>query len=113
AGAALVGLLERRRPPWGAVLLGAVGVVAAVVAAGRPGANVAWALPSLLGVVAAIALLSALLRRVEAWLGGRSGIAERPGADRRYAIDRRRFLQWIGATAAGAVVVLGVSRVVS
>ncbi|MFB7797394.1 molybdopterin-dependent oxidoreductase [Isoptericola sp. NPDC056134] len=109
AGAALAGVLERRRPPWGAVLLGAVGVVAAVVAAGRPGANIAWALPSLLGVVAAIALLSALLRRVETWFAE----DERPRADRRYAIDRRRFLQWSGVTAAGAVVVLGVSRVVS
>ncbi|MCZ2264521.1 molybdopterin-dependent oxidoreductase [Isoptericola sp. QY 916] len=109
AGAALAGVLERRRPPWGAVLLGAVGVVAAVVAAGRPGANIAWALPSLLGVVAAIALLSALLRRVETWFAE----DERPRADRRYAIDRRRFLQWTGVTAAGAVVVLGVSRVVS
>ncbi|MFE5335656.1 molybdopterin-dependent oxidoreductase [Isoptericola sp. NPDC056573] len=109
AGAALVGFLERRRPPWGAVLLGAVGAVAAVVAAGRPGANIAWALPSLLGVVAAIALLSALLRRVETWFAE----DERPGADWRSAIDRRRFLQWTGVTAAGAVVVLGVSRVVS
>jgi len=109
AGAALAGLLERRRPPWGAVLLGVVGAVAAVVAAGRPGANVAWALPSLLGVVAAIALLSALLRRLETWFAE----DERPGADVRYAIDRRRFLQWTGVTAAGAVVVLGVSRLVS
>jgi DMSO/TMAO reductase YedYZ molybdopterin-dependent catalytic subunit len=109
AGAALAGLLERRRPPWGAVLLGVVGAVAAVVAAGRPGANVAWALPSLLGVVVAIALLSALLRRVETWFAE----DERPGAERRYAIDRRRFLQWSGVTAAGAVVALGVSRAVS
>lgn len=109
AGAALAGFLERRRPPWGAVLLGAVGVVAAVVAAGRPGANLAWALPSLLGVVAAVALLSALLRRVEEWFAE----DERPGADWRYAIDRRRFLQWTGVTAAGAVVLLGVSRMVS
>ncbi|MEL7976072.1 molybdopterin-dependent oxidoreductase [Isoptericola sp. F-RaC21] len=109
AGAALAGFLERRRPPWGSVLLGAVGVVAAVLAAQRPGANVAWALPSLVGVVVAIALLSALLRRVETWFAE----DERPGADWRYAIDRRRFLQWTGVTAAGAVVVLGVSRLVA
>ncbi|MCK9795675.1 molybdopterin-dependent oxidoreductase [Isoptericola sp. 4D.3] len=109
AGAALAGLLERRRPPWGAVLLGVVGAAAAVVAAGRPGANVVWALPSLVGVGAAVALLRTLLRRVETWFAE----DERPGADRRYAVDRRRFLQWAGVTAAGAVVVLGVSRVVS
>jgi len=107
AGAALVGALERRRPPWGAVLLGAVGVVAAVLAAGRPGANVAWALPALLGVVVAIAVLSALLRHLP------TGGDDRPGTGQSLAVDRRRFLQWTGVTAASAVVVLGVSRVVS
>ncbi|MFC8600185.1 molybdopterin-dependent oxidoreductase [Isoptericola sp. NPDC057191] len=109
AGAALVGVLERRRPPWGAVLLGAVCAAAAIVAARRPGAGIAWALPSLVGGVVAIALLSALLRRVEEWFAA----DERPGGEHRAAMDRRRFLQWTGITAAGAVVALGASRVVS
>ncbi|MFE6969706.1 molybdopterin-dependent oxidoreductase [Isoptericola sp. NPDC057653] len=109
AGAAFAGFLERRRPPWGAVLLGAVGVVAAIIAARRPGATVVWALPSLVGVVAAVVLLGALLRRVEVWFAE----DERPGGDWREAVDRRRFLQWTGVTAAGAVLALGASRVVS
>ena len=61
AGAALAGGLELRRPPWGSLLLGAVGAVGAVVAATRPGASVAWALPSLVGVGVAILLLRASL----------------------------------------------------
>lgn len=61
AGAALAGWLELRRPPWGSVLLGVVGAVGAVVAAARPGASVAWALPSVVGVGVAILLLRASL----------------------------------------------------
>jgi len=109
AGAAFAGFLQRRRPPWGAVLVGAVGVAAAVAAAGRPGASVVWALPSLVGVVVAVVVLNALLNRVEIWFAE----DERPGADWREAIDRRRFLQWTGVAAAGAVLALGASRVVS
>ncbi|MGF0116303.1 molybdopterin-dependent oxidoreductase [Promicromonospora sp. Marseille-Q5078] len=108
AGAALAGFLERRRPPWGVALILAVGVVAAFLAAGRPGANVVWAVPSLVGVAVAGGLLRALLRLV-----GGPAADERPGAEPGDVVDRRRFLQWTGLTVAGAVVALGVSRAVS
>ena len=63
AGAA--GVLERRRPPWGRVVLAALGVIGALVSLARPEAGLLSPVPSLIaGVVAAVvaALLIARLR---------------------------------------------------
>lgn len=118
AGAALAGGLELRRPPWGSLLLGAVGAVGAVVAATRPGASVAWALPSLVGVGVAVLLLRASL----APLRGPSDagpLAESVADDGRAVtgvrgpMDRRRFLLVTGLAAAAGVVALATSRAVS
>ncbi|MGW6228099.1 molybdopterin-dependent oxidoreductase, partial [Cellulosimicrobium cellulans] len=118
AGAALAGWLELRRPPWGSVLLGVVGAVGAVVAAGRPGASVAWALPSLVGVGVAILLLRASLAPLrgpaEATVVGAGldgGAAGAGSADP--SMDRRRFLLVTGLAAAAGVVALATSRAVS
>ena len=108
AGAALVGVLQRRRPPWGAALLAAVGVLAAVVAGLRPEATVLWALPALVGVGVAVALLRALVARVPA----SPGAPPLPGAPAS-GPDRRGFLLWTGLTAAGGLVALAASRAVS
>ncbi|MCA5893276.1 molybdopterin-dependent oxidoreductase [Isoptericola sp. NEAU-Y5] len=110
AGAALAGWLELRRPPAGAVLLGAVGVLAAVVAAARPAAGVLWAVPSLVGVGVGVLLLRRLVRELRPrdrtpLVGLWSGSQDAP--------DRRTFLLLAGLTAAGAVVALGASRAVS
>ncbi|WP_240643920.1 molybdopterin-dependent oxidoreductase [Antribacter gilvus] len=121
AGAALAGVLELRRPPLGAGLVVVVGLVAAVVAALRPGATVLWAVPSLLGAAVAAALLRAASARLRDWVGeapsGTSGTTPdpRPGAPARpgAALDRRRFLMVTGLSAAAAVVALGASRAVS
>ncbi|GAA1727407.1 molybdopterin-dependent oxidoreductase [Isoptericola hypogeus] len=108
AGAALAGVLEQRRPPAGVVLLGAVGVVAGVVAALRPGATVVWAVPSLVGVGAAVPLLRALVARVPGATG--SAVGAVPGAQ---GVARREFLVWTGLSAAAGLVALGASRAVS
>ncbi len=63
--AACVGVLERVARPVGSVLLGVFGVVAAWAAVARPAANWTWALPSLIGVALAIAVLRWLIRRYE------------------------------------------------
>jgi len=116
AGAALAGWLELRRPPAGAVLLGAVGAVGAVVAATRPGADPAWALPSIVGVGVAVLLLRAAV----ATLGGPTASPVTSGAPRAEAaadggtrLDRRRFLLVTGLAAAAGVVALAASRAVS
>ncbi|WP_402467662.1 molybdopterin-dependent oxidoreductase [Isoptericola aurantiacus] len=108
AGAALAGWLELRRPPWGRVLLGAVGLGLALVALTRPGAAAVWTVPSIVGVGAAVVLLRALVVRVP-------GPAASPAPDAQVAVtpdgaSRRTFLAWSGAAAAGAVVALVASR---
>ncbi|WP_264031425.1 molybdopterin-dependent oxidoreductase [Cellulosimicrobium sp. SH8] len=117
-GAALAGWLELRRPPWGSVLLGAVGAVGAVVAAARPGASVAWALPSLVGVGVAILLLRASLAPLRgpagATLAGGSLDSDAAGTGAaRASMDRRRFILVTGLAAAAGVVALATSRAVS
>ncbi|MGO1203474.1 molybdopterin-dependent oxidoreductase [Cellulosimicrobium funkei] len=110
AGAAFSGWLELRRPPAGALLLAAVGSVGALVAATRPGGDVAWALPSLVGVGVAVLLLRATLRtlRGPAVSSGSDDATTTPGG-----LDRRRFLLVTGLAAAAGVVALATSRAVS
>lgn len=88
--AALVGVLEFRRPPWGSVLLGAVGAVTVVIAVTRAGADASWALPTVVGVVAGVIVLRAARTRLEPW-----AVDEAPSA-----FDRRDFLRFGGITAA-------------
>ena len=62
AGAALAGLLERRRAGFGAALLALVGVAGVAVALARPASTVLWALPSMIGVAVAVPVLRAAIR---------------------------------------------------
>lgn len=112
AGAALSGWLELRRPPAGTVLLAAVGAVGAVVAAARPGADVAWALPSLVGVAVAVLLLRAQIRTLRP--AGEPGRVDARAVPARGTggVDRRRFLLVSGLAVAGGVVALAASRAV-
>ena len=104
-GAALAGWLELRRPPVGALLIGAVGAVGAMVAVLRPDATALWALPSVVGIGGAVILLRMAIARL------------RPVADLRAeegtAVDRRGFLAVTGVAAGVAVLALVGSRVVS
>ncbi|PRZ05699.1 DMSO/TMAO reductase YedYZ molybdopterin-dependent catalytic subunit [Isoptericola sp. CG 20/1183] len=119
AGAALAGWLERRVPPSGAVLLGAVGLVLALVAMNRPGATAAWMLPSVIGVGAAVVLLRLLVARVPARRADPAAAAPATTAPAATApvpdgaASRRTFLAWSGIAAAGAVVAVVASRAVS
>jgi DMSO/TMAO reductase YedYZ molybdopterin-dependent catalytic subunit len=104
-GAALAGGLELRRPPSGALLIAAVGVVGAIVAMLRPDATPLWALPSIVGIGGAMVLLRQAVARL------------RPVADLRAdsgsAVDRRGFLVVTGIAAGVSVLALVGSRVVS
>ncbi len=113
AGAALAGWLELRRPPGGSVLLGAVGVVGAVVAATRPGADLTWALPSLVGVGLAVLLLRAAVATLRADVVSRDATGGGATPDVGTRLDRRRFLLVTGLAAAAGVVALATSRAVS
>ena len=140
AGAALAGVLEVRRPPVGAALLGVVGVAGAVVAATRPDATPWWALPALVGVLAAVALLREAAGRLRQWrpepvvvpprsdtpdspvpgaAGPRGDTPGRPVPGTvapEYpgaATSRRRFLAFTGTTALAAVLVAAGARVLA
>lgn len=93
--AALSGILEARRAGVGAVLLGALGAVALVVAMTRPGAGpFAW-LPGLVAGVIAVVAVRLLMRTV------------RPiPYVRAESEERRRFLLWTAGVAATGVAAL-------
>jgi DMSO/TMAO reductase YedYZ molybdopterin-dependent catalytic subunit len=122
AAAAAVGILELRRPWFGAAVCAVLGTGVAVLAMTRANATaLAW-VPSLIaGLVAAVVLrwLARLARRAAEASGGGAAAAD-PGAaaggaasvsesDRDIADEsRRRFLVWAGAaTAAGVLAAIG------
>lgn len=113
--AAAAGLLEARRPPWGRVIvlaLGAFGAVAAMTRANATGAS--W-VPSVISAAAAAIALGMLIRRLPA----RSTASATDAADdattrqaptRTSEPDRRSFLIWSGGAAAiGVLAALGSS----
>ncbi|HEX5331724.1 MAG TPA: molybdopterin-dependent oxidoreductase [Cellulomonas sp.] len=106
--AALAGVLARRRWELGAALVVVLGVVAAIAAASRPGAGSLAPAPSLLGAVAGLVALHALIRRLPP--PSRAPAASQPDDDvplPRYA-DRRTFLRATGLVAlGGALAVVG------
>src|SRR5690606_31269611 len=61
--AAIAGLLERSRPPWGRVLLGAVGALGLVAATTRADSSTLSAIPALVAIGVGVACLAALTRQ--------------------------------------------------
>lgn len=98
AVAAGAGVLESRRPPWGAVLLGLAGVAGIVAAATRADAGTLSWVPSALAGAVSVFAVRFLVRRLEPVS---AADAEGP--------DRRTFLVWaLGSAAVGiAVAVVG------
>ncbi|MCU1436968.1 MAG: oxidoreductase [Naasia sp.] len=95
AVALLAGLLERVRPPWGAVAFGVLGAVAVVGVLTRSGAEASSPLPTVLGTALAVFLLRRFTGRLR-------------GADRapQAAAGSARRTVLIGAGAAAAIGVL-------
>ncbi|MET9329038.1 molybdopterin-dependent oxidoreductase [Tsukamurella sp. NPDC003166] len=110
-GAAAAGLLERRRPPWGAVLIAAVGIVGAITAALRPDATALWAAPSVVGIGAAVPVLRTLIRRLPAAESVDASKHGRPAEPP--TMDRRGFLVASGLAAGVTVLALAGARVLS
>ncbi|WP_168916231.1 molybdopterin-dependent oxidoreductase [Microcella flavibacter] len=65
--AVIAGLLERRRPPWGAVTVGVVGIVALVAVLTRAEATSLWAAPTAIGFVVGVLVLRLLTARLRVW----------------------------------------------
>lgn len=90
AGAA--GVLEVRRPPWGRVLVGVLGLVGVVAAMTRANAPLLAFAPPALAAVASVITLQFLITRLPS--------TDAPPPKRPEGIDRRRFLGWAGGAAA-------------
>ncbi len=115
--AAASGLLEARRPPWGRVIvlaLGAFGVVAAMTRANATGAS--W-IPSVVSAAAAAIALGVLIRRLPARATDNAADVAADATTPRSTTygsdpDRRSFLIWSGGAAAiGALTAFGSSAV--
>lgn len=101
--AAAAGVLEARRPPWGQVLFGAVGVAGAIAATTRANAPMLAIAPAALAAIAAVVALRLLVSRLpDSSRGGEPREEETDG------VDRRRFLGWAGgAMVLGAIAAAG------
>ena len=95
--AAVAGILAARRWWWGAVVVAALGAAAAAAALGRPGASPAAALPAVLGTLAGLLALRALVSRL-------------PAAFDEAGPDRRAFLRAGALTGALGLVALALGR---
>lgn len=105
AGAALAGLLDAKWPPSGRILFGLGGASAVVAAMTRASAGAGDLVPALIGTLVAVIMLPLLRKRSEP-RRTRSGV-EPAG------VTRRRFITWVGVTAAAGVVAAIAGRVVS
>ncbi|WP_395859395.1 molybdopterin-dependent oxidoreductase [Curtobacterium sp. PhB115] len=101
------GILERARPPFGAVVFAVGGVLALIAVSTRSGSGTFDGAPTVFGVAAAVIVLRLLLRRLRRW---EAAEAVPSAAPRPASAERRAFLAWGVATAAVAVVVGTASR---
>lgn len=102
--AVVVGMLERRRPPWGSVLLGLIAAVAVVALVTRADATPLWAAPTLVGGAAGILVLRLLVKRLTNYTAGfRAGTP----------VTRRAFLALLTGTAVGSLAVGLTARTVN
>ncbi len=99
--AAAAGLIEHSRPPWGQVLLGAVGVVGLVAATTRADSAMLSAIPSLLAIGVGVILLRVLTRQSAA-------VSADPGPT---GAARRAFLITSGLAAGLGVLAVVAGRV--
>lgn len=97
--AAATGVLERRRPPLGSVVIGLFAVLGIVAALNRSGADGAFVVPSLLSGVVGIGVLRLLLRQLDA--APTSVDDARSGVPRRFVLTAAGIA--VAAVAVGAV----------
>lgn len=125
--AAVAGLVQHRRPPWGAVLLALGGAAGTAAVATRAGAGLLAVVPTIAGTAAGVVVLVLLAGRLRRWAdaagtaGAASGAADEgpapatgsapPASEDRTRVDRRSFFRFALVAAAGAVVLGAGSRI--
>jgi DMSO/TMAO reductase YedYZ molybdopterin-dependent catalytic subunit len=105
--AVLAGLLERRRSPWGIVVLVVVSGIAIVAVTTRAGASGLWAVPTVIGMIVGVLVLRLLIGRLRRWEQSESEAAPLRAQT---GLERRSFLWAAGISAVAAVVVGSVAR---
>lgn len=112
--AGLCGVLERRRPPIGAVIIVAFAIVGVVAALGRPGASASFVVPSLLagavGVVALRVLIGILDGDSTVHAAGADADSDDGNRPLRAPLSRR-FVLSAAAIAAAAVAAGAIGRI--
>ncbi|MDM7891224.1 molybdopterin-dependent oxidoreductase [Curtobacterium caseinilyticum] len=101
------GVLERSRPPFGALVFAVGGALALFAVTTRSGSGTWDGAPTVLGVAGAVVVLRVLLRKLRRW---EAAAAVPSASPRPAATERRAFLLWGAATAVAAVVVGGAAR---
>ncbi|WP_243697060.1 molybdopterin-dependent oxidoreductase [Labedella endophytica] len=119
--AAIGGVLQYVRPPFGVILLAIAGAGTTVATVTRAGATPLAALPGVLGTIAGAILLHILAGRLRRWYRTahaapltKAPAGTTPGgkdATSPARLDRRGFLRVLGITSAGAIVVGVGSRI--
>jgi DMSO/TMAO reductase YedYZ molybdopterin-dependent catalytic subunit len=104
-GAALAGLLDAKWPPSGRILFALGGAAAVIAAMTRAGAGMADPMPAFFGTIAAVIMLPLLNRRTKP-RGDRLSVEPE-------GVTRRRFITWVGATAAAGAVAAVAGRAIS
>ncbi|CAN5146076.1 molybdopterin-dependent oxidoreductase [soil metagenome] len=115
-GAAISGLLENRRPPWGIVVLVVFSAIAVVAVTTRTGASAIDVIPTVVGMIVGVVVLRILQQRLSRWSlrragGSTAGVARGSGSvapgirNPPAALERRQFLVFLAATAAASAVV--------
>jgi DMSO/TMAO reductase YedYZ molybdopterin-dependent catalytic subunit len=107
--AAVVGVLEYRKPPFGIVGLVIVGGIATLAVTTRAESTTIWAVPTVLGMIAGVVVLRVAVDRLHRWSTAATRAAEIQGAasapGSAAAVSRRGFLAVaIGAAAASVVI---------
>ena len=107
--AAVAGLLERSRPPWGRALLGAVGVVGLIAAMTRADASMLSGVPSLVAIGVGIWCLGLLTRQSAA----ADAVAKPDGIARRTFLITSGLATGLGvlAVVAGRVTASGIEAI--
>jgi len=99
--AGLAGILQLRKPPWGLVILGAFGVVGAVVALTRSDASgIAW-LPSVIAGAVSVVTLHYLVRMLHRRVASEAGEVDHVDAAPGHKGPERTFSQkdpWVVLT---------------
>jgi DMSO/TMAO reductase YedYZ molybdopterin-dependent catalytic subunit len=100
---AAAGVLERARPPFGALVFAVGGGLSLVAVSTRSDSGMLDGAPSVLGVAAAVVVLRVLAGRLRRW---EAAAAVPSASPRPAATERRAFLAW-GISAAAVAVVVG------